>query len=333
MESNIRVGIGFDVHRLVKGRKLILAGLEIDFPKGLLGHSDADVIAHSVMSAILGAMAQGSLGDHFPDTDPEYKDARSIDLLERVRILMEEQGYSVGNIDVMIICESPKLAPYISQMQMNLSEALRVPIDRISIKATTSEGLGFIGRGDGIACQAVSLLIRQPEVTGEPRGRHLWKKRIAEDDDASREYPKLPEEKPEGVSECIVYVDGASDGNPGPSGIGAIFEVPGRGIIGCISEVIGEATNNEAEYKAAIRAAEICRNWGIKKLVMMTDSQLMVKQVNGSYKVKNQRILNLYNSLMLILSSFTDWRIEYISRDENEKADRLSRLALKKVKR
>jgi len=322
-----RVGVGYDVHKLVKDRRLILGGVKIDYPKGLLGHSDADVLTHAVMSAILGAMAAGSLGDHFPDDDPSYKDISSLDLLERVRIMMEEEGYNVENVDSMVICEKPKLAGYFEHMRMNLAEALRVPIECVSVKATTSEGLGSIGKGEGIAVQAVCLL---KKYTGEPE-KTPGKKKAEKKKKRKTERPgPLPEIKHGEIEECVVRTDGATIGNPGPSGIGIVIEYPDGIEIGRVSEYIGDKTNNQAEYTAAIRAAEICRDWGVKKVKIYTDSQLMERQMNGSYKVKNQGILKLYYELMGVLRKFNKWQMKHVPREENTEADKLSKLALQK---
>lgn len=154
----MRVGIGYDVHKLTDGRKLILGGVEIPYEKGLLGHSDADVLVHAIMDALLGAAALGDIGSHFPDTDPAYKGISSILLLKHVGGLLEKHGYTVGNIDAVIIAQKPKMAPHISVMRQNIAEALSVLPECISIKATTEEGLGFTGRGEGIASQAICLI-------------------------------------------------------------------------------------------------------------------------------------------------------------------------------
>lgn len=157
---DFRTGIGYDVHQLVPDRKLILGGVEIPFEKGLLGHSDADVLTHAIMDALLGAAALGDIGRHFPDKDPAYKGISSIRLLEHVRTLLTDRGYSIGNIDAVVIAERPKVAPYIDQMIGHIAGALKIENHRINIKGTTSEQLGFCGRGEGIAAQA-SVLIKK----------------------------------------------------------------------------------------------------------------------------------------------------------------------------
>ena len=154
----MRIGHGYDVHRLVPGRKLILGGVEIPYEKGLLGHSDADVLTHALMDALLGAAALGDIGKLFPDKDPRYEGADSIELLKQVISLLQEKGYRVGNTDCTVIAQRPKLAPFIPAMRARLSDAMGVEAERVSVKATTEEGLGFSGEGLGIAAQAVALL-------------------------------------------------------------------------------------------------------------------------------------------------------------------------------
>ena len=156
--TNLRIGNGYDVHRLVIGRKLILGGVEIENEVGCLGHSDADVLLHAVMDAILGAAALGDIGKHFPDTDEKYKGASSINLLIRVRELVESKGYSIVNIDSILVLQAPKVAPYINRMVENIAFALGIPTDRVNVKATTEEKLGFTGSGEGVSAHAVALL-------------------------------------------------------------------------------------------------------------------------------------------------------------------------------
>ncbi|MBE6973677.1 MAG: 2-C-methyl-D-erythritol 2,4-cyclodiphosphate synthase [Ruminococcaceae bacterium] len=154
----MRIGHGYDVHRLVEDRKLILGGVEVPYERGLLGHSDADVLAHAVMDALLGAAAMGDIGQHFPDSDPAYKGADSLKLLDHVISLLEQKGWRVGNVDATVIAQRPKLAGFIPQMRANLSARMRVDEDRVNVKATTEEKLGFTGSGEGIAAHAVALL-------------------------------------------------------------------------------------------------------------------------------------------------------------------------------
>ncbi len=164
----IRIGHGYDVHRLTEGRKLILGGVEIPYEKGLLGHSDADVLVHAVMDAMLGALALGDIGKHFPDTSPEYEGADSILLLKKVSEIIADKGYAVGNIDSTIIMQSPKLAPYIDKMRENIAKAAGCEISQISVKATTEERLGFTGSGEGAAAHAVCVLeARDQEARGK----------------------------------------------------------------------------------------------------------------------------------------------------------------------
>ena len=157
-EKQMRIGHGYDVHRLVEGRRLILGGVDIPWEKGLLGHSDADVLAHAVMDALLGAAALGDIGKHFPDTDPAYKGADSLQLARKVAELLAAEGWRIGNVDATILCQAPKLAPHIPAMRRNLADALGIEPDQMSVKATTEEKLGFTGEGKGIAVHAVALL-------------------------------------------------------------------------------------------------------------------------------------------------------------------------------
>jgi len=154
----MRIGSGYDVHKLVSGRDLILGGVKVEHELGLLGHSDADVLTHAIMDALLGAAACYDIGYHFPDTDERYKGANSLELLSRVKEIIGEKGYKVGNIDATVIAERPKLRPYIDEMRKNIADTLQINIDQVSIKATTEERLGFTGREEGIAANAVCML-------------------------------------------------------------------------------------------------------------------------------------------------------------------------------
>ncbi|WP_157404682.1 2-C-methyl-D-erythritol 2,4-cyclodiphosphate synthase [Shouchella shacheensis] len=156
----IRIGQGFDVHRLVEGRPLILGGVTIPYEKGLLGHSDADVLLHTITDAALGAIGAGDLGKHFPDTDEAFKDADSKDLLRQAWSLVKEAGYKIGNVDCTVMAEMPKMAPYIGEMRTQVAELLETDAANVGVKATTTEKLGFTGRGEGIAAQAVLLLVK-----------------------------------------------------------------------------------------------------------------------------------------------------------------------------
>jgi 2-C-methyl-D-erythritol 2,4-cyclodiphosphate synthase len=160
MSEPCRIGIGYDIHRLVEGRKLILAGVEIPFEKGLLGHSDSDVLTHAVCDALLGAAALGDIGAHFPDTDERYRGAASLDLLARVVELISERGYRVANVDSVVMAERPRLRAHIAAMRERLASVLQVDIDSVSVKAKTSEGLGSVGRGEAMAAHAVALLTK-----------------------------------------------------------------------------------------------------------------------------------------------------------------------------
>ena len=163
----MRIGMGYDVHKLVEGRKLIIGGVEIPHEKGLLGHSDADVLLHAISDALLGAAALGDIGKHFPDTDPEYKDADSLKLLARVGQLLEEHNYFIENIDATIIAQQPKMRPHIDKMRENIAGALGIEVSQVNVKATTEEGLGFTGAKEGISSQAICMLISPSNLVAE----------------------------------------------------------------------------------------------------------------------------------------------------------------------
>ena len=160
----MRIGMGYDVHKLVEERDLIIGGVKIPYEKGLLGHSDADVLLHAIMDALLGAAALGDIGKHFPDTDPAYKGASSIELLKRVGELLEENCFLIENIDATIIAQAPKMRPHIDTMRANIAEALKIEIEQVNVKATTEEGLGFTGSGAGISSQAICMLTTPREL-------------------------------------------------------------------------------------------------------------------------------------------------------------------------
>lgn len=157
-EVNMRIGMGYDVHRLVESRELILGGVKIPYERGLLGHSDADVLLHAIMDALLGAAALGDIGKHFPDTDPTYKGISSLELLEKVGNLLEERCFLIENIDATIIAQAPRMRPYIEEMRENIARPLGISTDQVNVKATTEEGLGFTGSGEGISAQAICML-------------------------------------------------------------------------------------------------------------------------------------------------------------------------------
>lgn len=158
----MRIGTGYDVHRLEEGLDMWIGGVKIEHTHGLLGHSDADVLLHAICDALLGAAALGDIGKHFPDTNPQYKGIASIKLLKHVGELLKKNGYTVGNIDSTIVAQRPKMAPHIPQMRQNIAEALGIDVDRVSVKATTTEHLGFEGREEGISAQAVALILEEP---------------------------------------------------------------------------------------------------------------------------------------------------------------------------
>ena len=165
----MRVGMGYDVHKLVENRKLILGGVEIPYEYGLLGHSDADVLVHAIMDALLGAAALRDIGRHFPDNDPAYEGADSIELLKKVGEMLEERMYLIENIDATVIAQKPKLLPYIDQMRQNMADALKIDVSQINVKATTEEGLGFTGKKEGISAQAICCISKALDLMPDDR--------------------------------------------------------------------------------------------------------------------------------------------------------------------
>ena len=166
----MRVGVGYDIHPLVSGRRLVLGGVDIPFEKGLDGHSDADVLAHAIIDALLGATGLGDIGEHFPSSDPRYKDISSVSLLRQVISLLRAQGWLVCNIDASIVAEQPRLTPFISEMRGIIGDALGIDVEHVSVKSTTSKGLGFLGKGEGIAVHAVALVEKAGEDRRAPAG-------------------------------------------------------------------------------------------------------------------------------------------------------------------
>lgn len=164
----MRIGMGYDVHKLAEGRELIIGGVSIPYEKGLLGHSDADVLLHAIMDALLGAAALGDIGKHFPDTDPKYKGISSMVLLKETGALIEKEGFLIENIDATIIAQAPKMRPHIDTMRENIAKALGIEVSQVNVKATTEEGLGFTGTGEGISSQAVCMLTSPFDLTAQP---------------------------------------------------------------------------------------------------------------------------------------------------------------------
>ena len=154
----LRSGLGYDCHRFAEGRRLVLGGVEIPSERGLVGHSDADVLTHAIIDALLGAAALGDIGEHFPDTDPQYKDSDSIELLRRVVEMLRERGFAIGNIDATVVLERPAVAPAREEIRRSLADALETGVERVSVKATRGEGMGFVGRGEGAACLAIATV-------------------------------------------------------------------------------------------------------------------------------------------------------------------------------
>ncbi len=353
----MRIGHGFDVHKLVKGRRLVLGGVEIPFDKGLLGHSDADVLIHAAMDAVLGALGTDDIGTHFPDTEPAYKDISSMLLLEKVVATMRAAKYHLGNIDVLLHADQPKVKEYIPSMRANIARAFECHEQRINVKATTWEGIGFAGEGQGMAASAVCIIV--PDMWDEDSDEipfaalHLFDELYASDTHAvpapakpgksgdkkakatGTKPVKQVGRKPRVTKSkaCIANIAGASKGNPGPAAVGVIVRDTDGVIIAEFGEAIGEATNNVAEYRALIRALEECRLLKAGQVIIRTDSQLMARQIDGSYKVKSEQLRDLYDRALELLAGFEAFEVAHIPRAENMEADKLANSALDKRKK
>ena len=336
----MRIGHGFDVHKLESGRKLILGGVEIPYEKGLAGHSDADVILHAVVDAVLGALGKGDIGTHFPDSDPANKDLDSMKFLEKAVDLMHEAGLHLVNIDVTLHADKPKVKDYLPEMRENIARKFECNPQRVNVKATTWEGLGFTGRGEGMAASAVCLLF--PDALEEdemmfPFGTgHLYG-----DADFEEGKDSSSESKDKGVrisltrkvdkeKAFVANIDGASKGNPGPASVGVVIRDHEGVVLAELSEKIGEATNNEAEYRSLIRALEECSFLKAEQVLVRTDSDLLLKQVSGKYKVKKEHLKKLFEEVAVAASGFAAFDMTRIPREDNKEADDLANAALRK---
>jgi len=330
-----RIGHGFDVHPFKAGRKLVLGGVEFDYKSGLEGHSDADVVLHAVMDAILGALGQGDIGRHFPNTDPAYKDISSRKLLETVASMLAESEYSIENVDITVHAEKPKLASRVKEMRMNIAKDLNCWFERINIKATTWEGLGYVGRGEGIAADAVVLLSKNELDEDENIKKTAAKDTREASGSAKRAAPQSLFDEEEPIEKrvktkglIVIYTDGASKGNPGPSGAGAVIEDGDGKPIAEISMFLGSMTNNQAEYQALILALKEVAAIRPERLLIRSDSELMVRQLAGEYKVKDEKLISLFNIVKKQLKMLSAWDVEYIPREKNCEADSLANQAI-----
>lgn len=321
-----RIGHGFDVHPFKSGAELVLGGVNIKYKKGLVGHSDADVVIHAVIDSILGAMADGDIGSHFPDTDPQYKGISSRELLGRIRQLMVKREFDIVNLDITIHAEQPKLAEYKDQMRDNLAEDLDTEVGRINVKATTWEKLGYVGREEGMACDAVVLLISSSNDDEVSTGNATAKEKTSKPHQIALlfEGDEKIERRVKTKGGLVIYTDGASQGNPGPSGAGAVILDSKGNTLKEIQMYLGELTNNQAEYQALILALKEAASLRPENLLIKMDSELVVRQILGRYKVKDQKLLSLYNIVMQQLKLFPDWEIEHIPREQNQRADKLA---------
>ena len=321
------IGHGFDVHPFKKNRNLVLGGVTIEHEFGLDGHSDADVVIHALIDAILGALGEGDIGRHFPDNNPDYKNISSRKLLIKVSGMMKNSGYAVSNADITIHAEAPKLADYMVEMRGNIADDLNCPDNRINIKATTWEKLGFVGRGEGIAADAVVMLVSTDSKPNDDKTEITQRKPAAKpvqlvDDDT----PIETRVKTKGT--LTIYTDGASRGNPGLSAAGAVILDSSGNTLKEISMFLGTMTNNQAEYQALILALKEAVSLRPERLVIRMDSQLIVRQISGEYKVKDAKLKPLFALVIQQLKFLKSWDIEHIPREQNIRADTLANEAL-----
>jgi 2-C-methyl-D-erythritol 2,4-cyclodiphosphate synthase len=287
-----------------------------------------------VMDAVLGALGKDDIGTHFPDTDPQYKGISSLVLLEKVAAIMRESGYHLCNLDALLHADEPKVKAHIPAMRRNIAAVFECNEQRINVKATTWEGLGFAGAGEGMAASAVCLII--PETWDEDSEEipfatpYLFEDVVEKKPKPERgEKMKATRGRLDKKKAFTAHIDGASRGNPGPAAIGVIVRDPDGLILAEISEAIGEATNNVAEYRALIRALEECSLLKAEQVLVYTDSQLLAKQIDGKYKVKNPGLRRIFDKAIALASDFSAFAIEHIPRPENKEADALANSAFK----
>lgn len=319
----LRIGQGFDFHRYgEQGRPLILGGLQIPSDKKIIAHSDGDILIHALMDAILGALGLEDIGTHFPDTDPQYSNISSTILLEKVIKKMKEKGFFIGNLDVTLMAEVPKIKPYRQKIVEKLSSLLILPTDRISIKATTTEKMGAIGREEGLACSCVVLLQKKPDY---------------------EQKTKLLTEEAELPEKIEIFTDGACLGNPGPGGWSVVINY-GTSHEVCLSGGEPQTTNNRMEITAALKAAEYLSRQKNKQAILYTDSTYVMKGItewifnwkrngwkNSSKEpVANADLWQLFDNFNSQVKIQYKWVEGHSGNPGNEKCDTLARNEAKK---
>jgi 2-C-methyl-D-erythritol 2,4-cyclodiphosphate synthase len=354
--TDLRVGFGFDIHKFELGVPLILGGVRIEHEYGLVSHTDGDAICHALMDALFTACGLPDIGTHFPPSDPRLRGVSSIDLLrETVHDLSMKHLERILNVTITVMTEQPKIAPYRDKITLSLARTLGIELKRIAVAAGTNERFDAVGRGEALACFANVLVLvkeagpdaRAPAVD-DPRLLVPTQSGITDPEAIPADYelpqrvkeferavktklaplPKAPPPPPGG--ELILYTDGASRGNPGPAASGwVIFDAMGS-IVHEDGNVLGQLTNNEAEYAALIEALKwVEANLGVEyKLTLRMDSELIVKQLRGEYKIKAEHLRQTALLAMNTLAGFSDLKIEHVPRAQNARADALANRAL-----
>ncbi len=336
LSISVRTGIGVDVHAFCEGKKLIIGGVHILYSKGLEGHSDADVLLHAIMDAVLGACGLSDIGSLFPDSDSKYKNASSIALLGDVSALVKNRGFKVNYIDSVVIAQKPLLSGHIPAMKTNIARVLGMELTSVNVKATSTEYLGFVGREEGIAAIAVSTV--ESQVVG-------LKNRIVEDDNLKHEnnfietanvFDHSPGSEKEdytllpmlnNLGKIVCYTDGSSLGNPGPAGCSVVVcDDVGEPLV-AFKWSIGRNTSNIAEYKAIYEL--IAWLYGLdlqsKNIEIRSDSELAVKQLSGVYKVKSDLLRPVWLETSRLMSTFKSLQLKHVEREVNKLADILAR--------
>ncbi|MEP0815319.1 MAG: 2-C-methyl-D-erythritol 2,4-cyclodiphosphate synthase [bacterium] len=338
MHNNVRTGIGYDAHRFDQARKLVLGGVEIPGHPGLAGHSDADVLAHAIADALLGACGLDDIGTHFPDTSPDWLGISSLVILAKVAELAERNGFAVSNVDSTIVAESPRLCEYYTEMRRNIATALDISPSQVNVKATTTEKMGFAGRKEGIAAYAVATVVstalsqKNMSVEDGSREKLVFPGTIYKN--PPRNEPNAPEiaKMLSRLPEAIFNTDGATSGNPGPSGCAIILSLPDGEPVCGFSWHIGRATNNVAEYTAVLELLRwldgLAGNKGRIRIRM--DSELVQRQLAGKYKVKSPELQPYWAEASEILARMPEVSLDYIPRGQNAFADHLARSAARK---
>jgi 2-C-methyl-D-erythritol 2,4-cyclodiphosphate synthase len=342
---NIRTGIGTDVHAFVCDRKLIIGGVHIPYDRGLAGHSDADVLVHSIIDAILGACGLGDIGSHFPDNDSSYKNADSLMLLKRISDLASTAGFRIEYIDSIIIAQKPRMSEYVDDMKRNIAESIGIDANDVSVKAKTTEFLGFVGREEGIAAVSIATV---EKLKSDPRNKQKTEMHKSESSSDVIETANVFTHSPgsdiadsqlapmlNNLDKMVCYTDGSSLGNPGPAGCSVVIcDGTGEPLVS-FKWNIGRNTNNIAEYTAILELLSWLDGLSLhqKDIEIRSDSELVIKQLSGMYKVKSELLRPVWLEASRLVAGFGTLKLVHVEREYNRLADKLAREASAKRKR